>query len=146
VAVSDFVAPTVVATALSAGAAWLVAKATAKSAIKTAEIGASVERDKLAHTREQFRATRRDLALDDLGDLDERMWSVTNPLVSTEVRLKAAQEAHSLLLRVVMVLSDEAVAGRNVNELLSALQEARLEHAARLWPGVLEAITASRLE
>jgi hypothetical protein len=143
VLLSDFVAPTVVATGLSSAASFFVARATARSTVRTAEIGAAVERDKLAHTREQFRATRRDMARGDVLRLNERMEYVANAEAVLSVRTEAAREAHRLLLGVAMILGDEATGGDRVDELLTALQAAALDRAAALWPDVRQTIRSS---
>jgi hypothetical protein len=97
VVLSDFVAPTVIAAVIGGGMSYLVAKATAKSTIESAGISAAVEREKLAHSREAWRASRRDKALDHLIALDEQMEIAANIQIVVDTREGAAREPRRCL-------------------------------------------------
>jgi hypothetical protein len=143
-AVADYLGPTVVAAGISGAMAYFVARATANATVKTAQIGAGVERDKLAHSRTQYRDTRRDLALQNLLACSEQMQRVANTEVRFDVRASAAREAHRQLLAVVMILADDVAPDPRINELLAALDGGTVNDAIRLWPPVRSLIVSAK--
>ena len=144
-AVSDFLAPTVTAAVISAAMSYVVTKRTATSTIESAVINAAVEREKLAHSREEFRAERRDKALSHLIVLTERMEIVANAEIVTEVREAAAREARPALAAVVITLRDDARESPLVSDLLEALLGQDLKRAAEIWPQVRHGIMSGTL-
>jgi hypothetical protein len=144
VAVADYLGPTAVAATISGGTAYLVARATARSTVEAAQIGAGVERDKLAHDRAQYRDIRRDLALENVLELSDKMGRVANDEVRYDVRISSAREAHRLLLGVVMILADDVSPDPKIAELLAALDEGSLERAVGLWPHVRMTILSAK--
>jgi hypothetical protein len=82
VVLSEFVAPAVTAALVSGAASYFVSKATARSMVDSARIAADVEREKLAHTRDAWRAA---LHQNDL-DSASRIWrEVRSAVLSGEL-------------------------------------------------------------
>jgi hypothetical protein len=145
VALSDFVAPTVIAAVIGGGMSYLVAKATAKSTIESASISATVEREKLAHSREEWRASRRDKALNHLIALNGRMEIVANTEIVVDSREGAAREAQTSLAAVVLTLRDDAGDSGRVNDLVKALRLQNLERAVEIWSEVRDSLMSGKL-
>jgi hypothetical protein len=145
VVLSDFVAPAVTSAAVSGGTSLVVARLTARSAIGAAEIGAAVERERLAHSRQAWQASRRDRALADVLKLDEQMEVVANVEIVAEVRNEAAAKAHRALVAVALTLQDDATANTRINELREALRSRDLERAAGLWRHLRSRVLEGRL-
>jgi len=133
------------AAVISAAMSYAVTRATAKSTIESAAIGADVEREKLAHAREEFQASRRDKALNHLIALTERMEIVANAEIVTEIRQDAARKAQGSLAAVVITLRDDAPESPLIDDLLEALRVKDLERAAEIWSRVRSSITSGRL-
>lgn len=145
VAVTTVVAPVVMAASVSGTISYLVARTTARSVLAGARIGATVEREKLEHTREAWLATRRDKAARDLIELNEQMEIVGNGLVLDAARLDAAGKARGALTAIAITLHDDSSDASGVSGLVEALRRAELERASTIWSDIAPALMSGRL-
>lgn len=144
-ALSDIGASTIVAVVVGGATSYLVAKVTAKSTVESAVIGATVEREKLAHSRETWRASRRDKVLGQVRTLNEHMEIVASPEIVSQAREEVALQARTSLEIIVFTLQDEAVDNHRVDELLEALRLQDLKRAVEIWADVRSSIMAGKL-
>jgi hypothetical protein len=142
---SGFVAPVVTAAAVSGALSYLVAKTTARSTVASARIGATVEREKLDHSREARRAQRRDQASKDLIALTEQMEIVANREILRAARDDAARKARLALVAVVITLQDDTGDSPRVTGLVDALKQRDLERATGIWAAVSAKLIAGKL-
>jgi hypothetical protein len=124
---------------------YLVAKTTARSTVASADIGATVEREKLQHTREAWLASRRDKASRDLIELNEQMEIVANAVVLDAARHDAAAKARSALTAVVITLHDDSVRAPQVTELVESLARGELERAVTTWSALAPKLMSGKL-
>jgi hypothetical protein len=143
VPLSDWLASGVIGAAVGGLASWLVARETRKGTVAQAREAASgvIEQAKIGAEVEHAkrRDARRDQALEHVLEADVLMASVR--LGTTELRVEAAQRAHSEIVRAAVILSDTFDSSR-LNELLEALQVHDFDRAAVIWPEVRHAIVA----
>lgn len=96
-----------------------------------------MERERLAHERERFRAQRQDLAREDFLRAGELLGQVALTELRLEVRQQQAREARRAMLKVELIVGE--VDAPELEELLDALNgasETQLDRAVELWPEV----------
>jgi len=108
----------------------LVARVTAQATIRTAQIGAGVEQDKLAHEKQQA-------AVEDFVQAGVLMGKLALKAARADVRAQFAADARQSLLRVEFILGSWQ--DPKFEELLRLLQQRSEEHLDRalaMWPDV----------
>jgi hypothetical protein len=127
-----------VAALISVVVAWLTANAT----VRSAQISAGVEQDKLGHERKQFAVSRQDLAQDDLVRALDLMEKVGLKDSRVDLRLQAAGEARKALIKVDLLLggSTQQTDLEELLHLLNSQSEEELDRAVAFWPTVETAL------
>lgn len=131
--------------ALTSGVvAVLVARLTANATVRSAQISAGVEQDKLGHEQKQFAVSRQDLARDDLLRAVDLMGKVALQESRVDLRQQAAGEARQALIKVDLILGG-STRQSDLEELLRLLNgqtEQELDRAVAFWPKVETALRA----